>query len=111
MLVPLIYTGTIMPYELAFHDFRIGEPIANAEFKLFHFAVRVAIDLAFLTDLIVSFFAGFYNLYGEPVVDLRTIRWHYTRTFFFFDLIACIPPEAISMVAESDTEANPERYL
>ena len=63
------------------------------------------IDVAFVADMVLSFFAGFYNVLGEAVTDLKTIRWHYTHSFFILDFIACIPPE-MSRRAERPFEAT-----
>ena len=48
-------------------------------------------DLIFIFDLIVNFYAAFYNKNDELVVDKKLIAKNYLRGWFFLDFIASIP--------------------
>merc|ERR1719482_590099 len=97
MMVPLLYTVTIMPYRLAFVDFRIpltGEMHSEPGEEFFWDVVaRYTVDAAFIIDLLLSFFIGHYDIYGKAVTDVRQTAKHYLQTLFFLDLVACLPPE------------------
>jgi hypothetical protein len=96
MIIPLMFTGTIMPYRLAFHDFRIedGFTVREEDFML-DVVLRWTVDLAFILDMILCFFAGFYDEDGNIVSDLVKIRGRYMTSLFAFDFVACLPPEIV----------------
>jgi CRP-like cAMP-binding protein len=108
MVVPIIFTGTVMPYRLAFMDFRIPDgsdpPVASPVLIWASFFV----DVAFVFDMLVSFFAGYYDYNGDAVTDLKKIRTRYLHTLFVFDLIACLPPEVfmVSGIFGESSNAN-----
>jgi len=55
--------------------------------------VDVALDVIFIIDILVQFFAGYFDLGGTrfPVLNLRRVVMRYLQTWFLIDLIAGVP--------------------
>jgi hypothetical protein len=98
MFFPLIYTGTIMPYQLSFYDFRVDGGGQIEQSFVWDVVIRWTVDIAFMIDLCLGFVVGYYDVEGVAVTDLSQIRTRYLSSFFIFDLIACMPPEIFDYV-------------
>ena len=115
VLFPILYTATIMPFQIFFLGDTSSDPGWNA--------ADVIISVLFGLDMIVSFNVGYYDSEGWPVND-RCVRGrvtckracllveepdiavvvgfrrpsiyrHYLRTFFIIDLVS-LPPYSTS---------------
>lgn len=90
ILFPLLYTATIMPIRISF----IEEDIFWID------VCEVIVDIMFLIDIIVNFFAA-YEEKGKLVRNLSLIRRHYIKTWFFPDVVALIPWNLITVEGNS----------
>ena len=77
-----------VPYRLAF-----AHPVVLWSWW---FWFDLVVDIYFLADIYVSLRTAFYTERGELVVDERTIRKHYQRTWFPIDALACFPGNYVS---------------
>jgi hypothetical protein len=106
MILPLLFTGTVMPYRLAFHDFRIDDGTGGREPDfILDVVIRVVVDICFVSDMVLCFFAGYYDEDGNTVSDLAKIRSRYLSTLFVFDFFACLPPELVNTVFGDDASS------
>ena len=87
-IVLLIYVAFSVPYRSGFGDSVV---LWSAWFWF-----DAAVDVYFLSDLVVSFRTAFYDGNGELVVDPKQIRSNYLRTWFAVDFSSCFPGNYIS---------------
>ena len=85
----LIFTAIVTPYEVAVlpSNFNVG------------FYVNAIINLVFVVDMGVCFFSAYRATAkegGHLIKDLRAIRRHYLRGWFFVDLISVLPLDLIT---------------
>ena len=67
--------------------------------------IRVVVDICFVSDMVLCFFAGYYDEDGNTVSDLAKIRSRYLSTLFVFDFFACLPPELVNTVFGDDASS------
>lgn len=96
----LIYTAVVMPVRLAFMEAVYFDTWTTIDF---------CIDILFFIDIFVNFFSAYYTKLGEKESRLRKIAWHYIKTWFFIDFVACIPFNLIEyeIFGEGD---SPNKY-
>ena len=70
-----------MPYKTAFLD----EPSSLS------FYIDLCVDVLFGLDILVNFFSAYEEADGTIKDSFRDIANNYLRSWFFIDLIACIP--------------------
>lgn len=100
----LMYTGTVFPFKMAFIDF--GVPARS--FPNWYKVIEIGLlDLGFYIDLVVNFFFTYRDDRGREVFDMAKIAKRYIRSFFFVNLIACIPPSAFSWAICFALNQNP----
>jgi len=100
LAVLLVYIGTVFPFKLCFIDFKIVPTDSAGEVKKENagwVGFEFAVDVLFVVDLLLGFFFT-YTTHGIEVDSMPLIAQHYLRTFFFPNLIACLPAEAMSPV-------------
>lgn len=102
MAVPLLYTGTVVPFKLAYIDFRIP----NSDGEIDHYgpseyswrAVDFFLDILFFMDLISNFFIAYYDVRGVLHSHPAKIWKNYMEGWFWLDLVACVPEELWSLL-------------
>lgn len=72
--------------------------------------VDTIVDLYFIVDLFLNCFTAFDN-FGIRETRHKQIVVHYLRTWFFFDLIACLPVQYIAMAVESNSDTESGKNL
>lgn len=93
MIVLLIFTATVTPFEVAFL-----EPSWDALF----FINRV-VDAMFLVDLIINFFTPYYNINeGGFVIERWKMAKHYLTGWFTIDLVSILPFDTVGLVLNND---------
>lgn len=100
MCFPLIWTGTVMPYTMCFVDFRVGETGLETpqEPTLGWQITNWIIDISFILDLVAQFFFSYSTRRGHIVSNPKKIAWTYFKGWFWFDFIACLPPQLFSLI-------------
>jgi len=95
----LVYVGSVFPYILCFRQFGYPpRPPLSQGWTIF----EQIVDVLFYMDLFVYFFFTYKDREGREVMDLRLIAGRYLRgLFFFLNLIACLPPSLINVIADS----------
>lgn len=84
----LIYVAFGVPFRLGF-----GVPVV---IWTFWFWFDAAVDIYFVSDVLVSFRTAFYNPRGELEVHPVLIKRNYMRTWFIIDAASCFPGSYIS---------------
>ena len=84
----LAYVAFGVPYRLCF-----SHPVVLWSWW---FWLDAGVDIYFLADIYVSLRTAFYTERGEIVVDEKTIRKEYLRTWFPIDAAACFPGNYVS---------------
>ncbi|CAE7670754.1 Kcnh7 [Symbiodinium sp. CCMP2592] len=105
VLFLLLYTATYFPFQLCFIDLRVPIEISKVE-ELFDRPVDFLVNCLFYLDLILNFFISYRDATGVEVVDLRKTSWCYFRTYFWPNLVACIPPQLIEAMFQSDVRGD-----
>jgi CRP-like cAMP-binding protein len=83
LIILLVYTATIMPYRMAFID---SESVDSSWFVL-----EAVIDGLFFSDILINFNSAVELADGSLVTSRRQIVVKYLRSWFFLDLLACLP--------------------
>jgi len=100
ILISLIFTGLVTPYEVTF--------IKVVAISLF--AVNRVFDLIFMADMVLQFFLQIeikkQGGYGTTMIrDPKAIRWRYLKTWFAVDLISILPFDIIMLAQRSDSQS------
>lgn len=98
------WTGIVFPFNLAFIEF--GIPTQELAPWYMYFELYV-LDVCFWIDLGINFIFTYRDGRGRQVYDLRRIAIRYLKTYFFINLIACIPPEVFSYAVCAVTGTSP----
>ena len=77
----------------------------DVEVFSFMWFIDTIVDLYFIVDLFLNCFTAFDN-FGIRETRHKQIVVHYLRTWFFFDLIACLPVQYIAMAVESNSDTD-----
>ena len=81
----------LIPFEVAFTP--------NAEAIPSLIVLNIAIDLAFLADIVINFRTTYVsNKNGEQIIETRRIFRNYCMGRFWLDLVATIPFEWINLL-------------
>mmetsp|Transcript_39418 Transcript_39418/g.92722 ORF Transcript_39418/g.92722 Transcript_39418/m.92722 type:complete len:1006 (-) Transcript_39418:8-3025(-) len=99
----LVYTGTVFPYRLCFHEFRIPEAAPRSAVWG---ELEYCVDLLFWGDLVANFFISYRSSDGTEVATLRSIAKNYFKGYFWLNLIACMPPSAAQYLLEGIMSAS-----
>lgn len=77
----VIFISFVVPYRVAFID----DETEDWQYTL------LSIDVCFFIDIVLTFFTAYVNSDKEYVLDHWKIARHYMLTWFFWDMISCIP--------------------
>ena len=78
----LIFTAFYLPIQVCFDS---NEATASG--------IDYALEVWFVTDLILNFFTGYENHNGFIETSNRKIAKKYLKSWFFFDFVACFPSQ------------------
>jgi hypothetical protein len=94
--VLLIYTAIFVPYKTAFVD---GSSLGSIIFD-------TCIDTLFISDLFVNFFSAFEK--KDKTIETRHayIAVDYLKTWFFLDIMSCIPVQLMELDQASGESSN-----
>ena len=67
--------------------------------------VDTIVDVYFIVDLFLNCITA-YDDFGIRVTLHSEIIKHYLRTWFIFDLVACVPVQYIAMMIESSSDVD-----
>ena len=96
MIVLLIFTATVTPFEVAFLDGDVNVL----------FAINRVVDMAFIIDLIFNFLTPYRGSAAEGrewVISKKEISKKYLKTWFIVDFLSVLPLDLIGIVASIDT--------
>lgn len=91
VLLLLMFTAIVTPYEIAFFDVELNGL----------FIVNRIVDLGFLLDMIFRFYRGYVDFNGAYVFDRNLIRRRYTERWFWLDLVSLVPYDLVGYSLES----------
>ena len=81
MIFLMLYTATYIPYKTAFID-------ESSELVNY---IELAIDSLFVIDIIFNFVSAYEDNDKNLEVRFSMIAFVYIRSWFFIDIISCIP--------------------
>lgn len=82
----MVYTATLLPYRMAF------EPdLMTPGWFIFD----IIIDVLFWLDFIINCISAYFDDEGKLIKTRKEVIVNYLRTWFFVDLVACLPMEQI----------------
>ena len=82
VVVLLIYTAIFVPYKVAF----VEEPSKSDK------VIDYIIDILFTIDIFINFMSGYEDEEeGKVIKNIRLIAMSYLKSWFFPDVLACIP--------------------
>jgi hypothetical protein len=88
ILALTFYTAVMVPYNAAFQTKTIEQQAL--------LITDSVVDVVFLVDIFINFHSTFVGSAGEVVSDPRVIRINYFKTWFFIDLLSCLPYDLIN---------------
>ena len=94
-LAMVLYTVIQLPLELAYAIPLLPLVVFNLLANAF-----------FLCDIVVNFVTSYVDDAGTLVLDYRSIRRHYVRTWLLFDLLASIPVDIITLALAAEGQDN-----
>ena len=90
LLLPLMYTATLMPYLLLVASDEVGE-------STWVLVLETIVTLSFALDIIINFNLAYYSPSRQAYcVNRCSIATRYLRTWFLLDFIATFPLELLS---------------
>lgn len=93
----LFYTASVMPYALAFIEI---EPWDG------WFVIDLITDILFFTDVLLIFNTAYYDKEGNLVTDRKIIARDYLLSWFFLDILACVPMGLIEVYGTNGEKSN-----
>ncbi|KAF0694782.1 Aste57867_14380 [Aphanomyces stellatus] len=98
MIVLLIYTSIMTPYEIAFVEQVTLDGL---------FVTDRAVDLSFLLDMVFNFLTPFMEKDSNQLIDdIGQISAIYLKSWFVLDFISIIPLDVISLIADPTTDPS-----
>ncbi len=95
--VLLIYTATVMPYEIAFID---SYPYDS------WFIMGLVIDSLFFIDILMNCITAYYDSEKHLVTMRSMIFCHYLKSWLILDLIACFPFDLVEKQSDSGNSSQ-----
>ena len=77
------YTSVFVPFNVAFKP--------KAMENWLQLVVDNIVDVFFFLDVVLNFHTTYVNPAGEVISDPKLIRRNYLRSWFFIDLMSCLP--------------------
>lgn len=84
------YVAIAVPYRVGF--------LIDVPFNDFWFWFEVFVDMYFYFDIVINFRTSYKTPEGELIIDPKMIRDNYIRSWFFIDIVACLPVTYIGMM-------------
>lgn len=72
--------------------------------------VDCLVDAFFFVDIVLNFHTSYYGEDGVVISDLKQIRRHYLRTWFFLDLITSLPYGLLTLFRSTNTVGGSFSY-
>lgn len=94
MILLLTYSCVYVPVEVAFLDYEIG----GRAYKLDKFS-GLTVDFLFFCDIIINFISA-YEIPGSNSFEVRlsVLAKEYVLSWFFIDLVACLPVDIFEAI-------------
>ncbi|XP_077481907.1 voltage-gated delayed rectifier potassium channel KCNH4-like isoform X2 [Stigmatopora argus] len=86
ILLATFYVAVTVPYNVSFTPY--DDTVTAARSTI---VSDIAVEMLFLTDIILNFRTTFVSQSGQVVYQSRSICIHYATTWFFVDLVAALP--------------------
>ncbi|OMJ72010.1 hypothetical protein SteCoe_29654 [Stentor coeruleus] len=83
----LLYTATIMPLSMAFFE-------SDSQDQWYY--LDLILDVLFFCDILVTLNTAYFDQCGVLISKRSTIFWKYFKSWFWIDLVSCIPFNLIS---------------
>jgi len=102
LVITLMYIAVTLPYRLGFDD--------NVHLWSFWFWFDVAIDVFFISDLLLNFKTAVLTIDGELTWKKGDVARAYFRGWFAIDFVSCLPLSYIEYLDDGDaTESSSSR--
>ncbi|XP_051926738.1 potassium voltage-gated channel subfamily H member 4-like [Hippocampus zosterae] len=88
ILLATFYVAVTVPYNVSFTPYHDNADAAAARSTI---VSDIAVEMLFITDIILNFRTTFVSQSGQVVYQSRSICLHYATTWFFVDLVAALP--------------------
>ncbi|XP_077407299.1 voltage-gated delayed rectifier potassium channel KCNH4-like isoform X2 [Vanacampus margaritifer] len=86
ILLATFYVAVTVPYNVSFTPYH--DSVAAARSTI---VSDIAVEMLFITDIILNFRTTFVSQSGQVVYQSRSICIHYATSWFFVDLVAALP--------------------
>ncbi|XP_068505571.1 DNA mismatch repair protein Msh2 isoform X4 [Syngnathus scovelli] len=86
ILLATFYVAVTVPYNVSFMPYHDNVTAARSTI-----VSDIAVEMLFITDIILNFRTTFVSQSGQVVYQSRSICIHYATTWFFVDLVAALP--------------------
>jgi hypothetical protein len=95
----------VFPYRLAFIDLKTPEATRPPKDPIWE-GIEQAINVLFWIDLFINFFCSYEDPDGREISSPKRIFWNYMTSYFFINLIGCIPVSTIQNLISASTFPN-----
>ena len=92
LMLLLFYTATVLPYRICF------DLLQNERWTV----LDICVDSFFFADILVNFNTGLLSIQEKVSYNRKKIAIQYIKSWFFIDLVSCIPLDYI-LSKQSDT--------
>lgn len=96
LIILLLYTATVMPYNLALVDDDSGNTPT--------YYIDLVVDGLFLIDIMFNFNTPVLNTEGIPNYDRKIVSKTYIKSWFLIDLVASVPVNLIMKMTIEDND-------
>ncbi|XP_037134576.1 potassium voltage-gated channel subfamily H member 4 isoform X1 [Syngnathus acus] len=86
ILLATFYVAVTVPYNVSFMPYHDNVTAARSTI-----VSDIAVEMLFITDIILNFRTTFVSQSGQVVYQSRSICIHYATSWFFVDLVAALP--------------------
>eukprot|EP01043_Picozoa_sp_COSAG02_P045755 COSAG02_NODE_4217_length_5620_cov_17.851476_4_plen_772_part_00 len=90
----LLLTAVIVPLRVGFSAMDESDPV-------FWFSFDAVSDVYFIVDIIINCRTAYVDSHQKIVADSKKVFAHYVKTWFFIDVVACLPLNYILYISGS----------
>ena len=95
----LLYVAIMTPYRIGF-NIEVEGPGPNSSVSGM-WCFELVVDIYFITDIFINFRTAYEAKDRFIERDVDRIKWHYIKSWFFIDVVACLPINYVFLVVKA----------
>jgi len=85
----------MVPYNAAFKGKTVDD--------IAQLAADSVVDVVFFVDVLLNCHTSFVTASGDVILDLRAVRINYLKSWFFIDLLSCLPYDIFNALQQANS--------